>query len=52
MKCPLTKKDCLKNKCAWWVQLVIDKEKEEKCAVAWLMVVLVEIRMAIEQKTK
>lgn len=55
-KCPLTKEDCLEDECAWWVQLMIDKQErvgaeQGKCAVAWSAILLVELRLATEKKT-
>ena len=46
--CPLIKKDCIQNKCAWFTQLRgnnpnTGKEIDEwGCAIAWIPVLLVE----------
>ena len=52
LKCPRTKKECLKNKCALWVELVVDnpnqgKRNQGKCSIAWIPVLLVELREAV-----
>lgn len=53
VKCPLTKKKCLKEDCALWVKLVLDqKEDRGNCAFVWNLTLLIELRMANEQKTK
>lgn len=57
LKCPRTKKKCLKNECALWVELVVDnpkqgKQKQGRCSIAWIPVLLVEIREATERKSK
>jgi hypothetical protein len=46
--CPLIKKDCIQNKCAWFTQLRgnnpnTGKEIDEwGCAIAWIPVLLIE----------
>lgn len=58
MKCPVTKKNCLKNECALWVELVVvdkpgqDKQKQGKCSIAWLPILLVEFRETVERIAK
>lgn len=53
MICPLTKEDCLQDECAWWIKLVVDKKEEKgRCAIAWSTILLVELRIATDKKTK
>lgn len=52
MICPLRNQDCLEDKCAWWVKLLVDKQDEGKCAIAWSAILLVELRRATERKKK
>jgi hypothetical protein len=46
--CPLIKKDCIQNKCAWFTQLRgndpnTGKEIDEwGCAIAWMPVLMIE----------
>jgi hypothetical protein len=46
--CPLLKKDCIKNKCAWFTQVRgynpnTGREVDEwSCAVAWLPTLMIE----------
>lgn len=49
--CPFRNQDCLKDTCAMWVKLTIDKQEEGKCAIAWGAILLVELRLATEKKT-
>lgn len=51
-KCPLTKKKCLEDKCAWWVKLINDKQERGRCAIAWSAILLVELRVATDGKPK
>lgn len=57
MICPLTKEDCLETECAWWVKLTVDKKErvaaeQGRCAIAWSTILLVELRVATEKKTR
>jgi len=51
MKCRLTKEKCPESEteCPWWVKMIIGKRDEGRCAVAWVPIILVEIREAIER---
>jgi hypothetical protein len=46
--CPLIKKDCIKNKCAWFTQLrgnnpnTGEEIDEWGCAIAWMPVLMIE----------
>ncbi|MBA7668437.1 hypothetical protein ES703_76547 [subsurface metagenome] len=56
MECPFTKKSCSKDQCAWWIELIVDEEKrvdakQSRCAVAWITILLIELRKATEKKT-
>lgn len=33
-KCPISREDCLKDKCEWWIKK--EQPKTEHCAVYWL----------------
>ena len=48
MICPLTKDKCVKDDCPWWVKLMSNKIEQGRCVIAWLPVLLVELRGAIE----
>lgn len=50
MKCPFSKKDCLKEKCELWVKLLTGGKEQGRCAIAWGVMLLTEIRAAIERK--
>jgi hypothetical protein len=60
MECPFeteknTKRYCTEKRCAWWVELNTKGEKGElvvngKCAMAWIPILLIEIRMGLEGK--
>ena len=53
VKCPLTKEDCLGDNCAWWVRLRSSKQEDDaKCSVAWATILLVELKMVVEQGVK
>lgn len=57
MKCPLTKKKCLEDKCALWVELIVDKlgqdrQNQGRCSIAWIPVLLVELRETVERIAK
>ncbi len=52
MVCPLFQEVCRKDKCAWWVKLTANQEEHGKCAIAWLPILLVELRSAFERKEK
>lgn len=54
MICPFRNQDCLGDECAWWVKLTGDQNKEEegRCAIAWSTILLCELRVAAEKKTK
>lgn len=57
LKCPRTKKECLKNECALWVELIVDnpnqgRQNQGKCSIAWIPVLLVELREAVERIAK
>ena len=48
MNCPQTGKECpASEECPWWVKLTAGNEEHGRCAVAWLPVLLVELRGAI-----
>jgi hypothetical protein len=52
LKCPRTKKDCLKNECALWIELVVDKpgqgkQNQGRCSIAWIPVLLCELRETV-----
>ena len=45
--CPLIKKACIENKCAWWSKIYGNDangktQEEYSCAVVWLPVLLIE----------
>lgn len=48
MKCPLTKEDCSED-CPWWVKLKTGEAQQGKCAVAWIPILLIELRITIDQ---
>lgn len=58
MKCPkMVDHICPEDEkeCPLWTKLIINKGKDNeceqgKCAIAWLPVLLIELRVAIEQK--
>ena len=55
IKCPFTKKNCFKDKCGLWIELIVNKEKCGKCSIASMPILLIELRETIEriiEKTK
>ena len=54
--CPQTKEDCQEGSCALWVKMNVttdnpDEKKEQgRCSIAWIPILLVELRVAIEQR--
>lgn len=48
MNCPRTGKECpATSECPWWVELTAGSEKHGRCAVAWLPVLIVELKGVI-----
>jgi len=50
-KCPISREDCLKDKCAWWVKKE-QSPKVEHCAVHWLATmqpILNDVSMCLKQ---
>ena len=47
-QCSDVAKDCIKDECALWVKLTSNKQEQGRCVMAWLPVLLVELRGAIE----
>ena len=50
MKCPLIKEECLEDECRLWVKLTAGEEEHGRCAVAWLPILLVELKEVIARK--
>jgi len=47
--CPKLNKDCMKEKCEFWVELFYDKQKKGRCSVAYMVIVTTELRAAIDK---
>jgi len=48
----IVRQDCQKGDCGLWVVLNAGKVEQGRCALTWFPILLVELRVAIEQKTK
>lgn len=47
--CPLIKTICLKNGCAFWVELNYGPNKVGKCSIAMAPILMVELRQEVER---
>ena len=50
MECPLAKENCSEKDCHWWIMLIIDKQEKGRCCIAWIRILLVEIRQSIDKR--
>ena len=53
MICPLRDDlECLKEKCGWWCVLMYENKTIGRCAIAWLPILLIELRAAVDKKNE
>ena len=49
MECPLINVSCSED-CPWWVKLIIDKQEKGRCSIAWIPILLIELRQSIDKR--